>query len=63
MCHLIASPHLSILLVSIFLVIFLLASIVVAPPEQEEIVLAVCQVNIQQKMLAMPMARQRDSKS
>lgn len=63
MCHLIASPHLSILLVSIFLVIFLLVSIVVAPPEQEEIVLAVCQVNIKQKMLAMPMARQRDSKS
>lgn len=63
MCHLIASPNVSILLVSIFLIIFLLVNIVVAPPEQEEIVLAVCQVNIKQKMLAMAMARQRDSKS
>lgn len=63
MCHLIVSPHMFILLVSIFLVIFLLVNIVVAPPEQEEIVLLSCQVNIKQKMLAMPMARQRDSKS
>lgn len=51
----------SLLLASIFLAIILLVNIVV-PPEQEEIVMAV-RVNIKQKMLAMPMARQRDSKS
>lgn len=63
MCHLLAYPYMPILLVRIFLLIFLLVNIVVAPPEQEAIVLAVCQVNIKQKMLAKPMARQKDCKS
>lgn len=53
----------SILLVSILIPIFLLVNIEVAPPEQEEIVLAGCQVNIKQKMLAVTMARQKESKS
>lgn len=52
-CHSSESPHSSVSLVSFCLAIILLVNIVVAPPEQEELVLADCQVNIQHRMLVI----------
>lgn len=52
-CHSSVSPHSSASLVSFCLAILLLVNIVVAPPDQEELVLAGCQVNIQQRMLVI----------
>lgn len=52
-CHSSSSPHSSVSLVSVCLAIILLVNIVVAPPDQEEVGFAGCQVNIQQRMLVI----------